>query len=352
MTTSFWAERRVLLTGHTGFKGGWLALMLQRLGAEVSGLALAPDTDPSLYALLQPVLALRSRLGDMRDEAVVRRAVAESNPEIVIHMAAQALVRRSYAEPVATFASNVMGTAHLLEALRTAAKPKAVLVVTSDKVYANDGTANAFAEGAPLGGHDPYSASKAATEITTAAWSASFLAPAGIALATARAGNVVGGGDFAADRIVPDIWRARRTGRPLLLRNPEATRPWQHVLDPLAGYLAFAERLATSGPGKLPPALNFGPRDDAGITVAGVAERMLAALDEQQGWVRDASTNPPEQQTLALDTTLAQKTLGWHAKLGTDEALAWTADWYRTFDRGEDVIALMQRQIERHEALA
>ena len=229
---------------------------------------------------------------------------------------------------------------------------KAVLVVTSDKVYANDGTAIAFAEGAPLGGHDPYSASKAATEMTAAAWSASFLAPAGIAVATARAGNVVGGGDFAADRIVPDIWRARQAGTPLALRNPEATRPWQHVLDPLSGYLAYAERLAAAGPGKLPPALNFGPRDRAGITVASVAERMLAALDDKQRWVRDTGANPPEQQTLALDTSLAQQALGWRARLGTDEALAWTADWYRAFDRGVDVTAFMLRQIERHEAMA
>jgi CDP-glucose 4,6-dehydratase len=348
---AFWAGRRVLLTGHTGFKGSWLALWLQQLGAEVTALALAPDSEPSLFDILRPAWKLHSRLGDIRNADAVGSAVAAAMPEIVIHMAAQALVRRSYREPLVTFESNVIGTARLLDAVRAAHSVKTVLVVTSDKVYENSEGERAFTEAAPLGGHDPYSASKAAAEIATAAWATSFLRPVGIAVATARAGNVIGGGDFAEDRIVPDIWRAARAGKPLELRHPQATRPWQHVLDPLAGYLAFAERLAAGGAAQLPPALNFGPRDVERLTVAVIANRMLAALGAAQSWTQASDPGPAEKQTLALDTSLARRTLGWRSKLGIGESLEWTAAWYRAYGSGQDMVEFTRRQIERYEAL-
>ena len=240
----FWQGRRVLLTGHTGFKGAWAALWLERLGAEVFGLARPPDTEPNLYTLLAPSQA--GILADLMDRAAVRDAVAEARPQIVIHMAAQALVRRSYADPVETFASNVMGTVNLLDALGQQKDLEAVLVVTSDKVYGQGQGSGPFVEGDALGGVDPYSASKACVEHVVASW-AQGLWTEGPRLATARAGNVIGGGDWAADRIIPDVWRAWTGGAPLSLRNPQATRPWQHVLDALSGYLLYVERLAGAG---------------------------------------------------------------------------------------------------------
>ena len=271
---AFWRDRRVLLTGHTGFKGAWLALWLERLGAQVFGLALPPTIpSPRGFPNWRPRRS-RSRIGDIRDAGVVARAVQEARPQIVIHMAAQALVRRSYRAPVETFATNVMGTAHLLDSLRGAEGLQAVLVVTTDKVYRNDGNGHPFAEDDPLGGADPYSASKAAAEIVVASMATSFFGGKGVA--TARAGNVIGGGDWSEDRLIPDIWRAVKAGKPLRLRNPEATRPWQHVLDPLAGYLRYAERLASGA--DVPKALNFGPLPGDALTVAEIADAMLAAM--------------------------------------------------------------------------
>jgi CDP-glucose 4,6-dehydratase len=287
---AFWRGRRVLLTGHTGFKGAWLALWLEQLGAEVVGLALPPDTEPALYSLLAPIIGLRSRVGDIRDPVMLAQAVSEARPQIVIHLAAQALVRRSYRRPVETFGINVMGTALLLDSLRAVADLQAVLVITTDKVYRNSGRGEPFGEDDPLGGGDPYSASKAAAELATASMAASFFAGRGVAVATARAGNVIGGGDWSEDRLIPDIWRAVHSGAPLRLRNPQATRPWQHVLEPLAGYLRYAERLASGA--NVPRALNFGPPLGDVATVAEVADAMLAALHAGQGWIKDDVEQP------------------------------------------------------------
>ncbi|HVV92408.1 MAG TPA: CDP-glucose 4,6-dehydratase [Hyphomicrobiales bacterium] len=353
LDNGFWRGRRVLLTGHTGFKGGWAAFWLKRLGAAVTGLALAPDTEPDLWTLARVGDGLHSHIADLRDPEAVAAVVREARPELVLHMAAQPLVRRSYAAPVETFATNVIGTVHLLEALRDASGLRAVLVVTSDKVYANAETGRAFAEGDALGGHDPYAASKAAAELVTASYAASFFAGAGVQVATARGGNVMGGGDFAADRLVPDAWRAARAGRPLVLRHPGATRPWQHVLDCVAGYLAYLQAL---GAGRaVPRALNFGPATAADpVTVSQIAEAVQRALGAPAGWVvaEDAAADPRrEMAALALDPAAAQRALGWRCRLSTGDAVRFTADWYRALAAGADMAAVTGDQIAAYERL-
>jgi CDP-glucose 4,6-dehydratase len=346
----FWRDRRVLLTGHTGFKGAWAALWLARLGARVTGLSLAPDTEPSLWASIGSGLIEAEILGDMRDLATVNDAVARARPSVVLHMAAQALVRRSYAEPVETFAVNLMGTVNLLEALRTAEALEAVLVVTTDKVYANSDQGRDFAEDDPIGGHDPYSSSKAAAEIATASYAASFFTRRGVALATARAGNVIGGGDWAPDRLVPDVWRAAARGEAVELRHPEATRPWQHVLEPLAGYFLYLEALARRQ--DVPKALNFGPPAGAAATVASVAEAMAQALGAPTAWRRDETPTPPEMKLLSLDPSRAMKSLGWRPRLSCDEAVQWSARWYAEHDSGAEPLRLCQAQLDAYESLS
>jgi CDP-glucose 4,6-dehydratase len=348
----FWQGRRVLLTGHTGFKGAWLSLWLEQLGAEVFGMALAPDTKPSLFPMLAPFAKQHSEIADLRERALVAGLVRHARPHIVIHMAAQPLVRRSYREPVATYATNVMGTVHLLDALRDNAELQVVLVITTDKVYRNDGGAQPFTERDPLGGHDPYAASKVAAEFVTASFAASYFADRGVAVATARAGNVIGGGDWALDRLIPDLWRALRAGEPLRLRYPQATRPWQHVLEPLCGYLAYIEKLSEGG--EIPRALNFGPVPGAAITVAAAAETMLQAMRSPLDWRPAVYTGPQPKEApdLALDPSLAATTLGWRPRLDAAQALAWTAGWYRAFNDGADARALCLDQLRRYEALA
>lgn len=346
----FWSQQRVLLTGHTGFKGAWASLWLERLGAEVHGLSLAPDHVPDLYSRLAPFGGATSTIADINDLAAVRAAVAAARPTLVLHMAAQPLVRRSYAEPLLTFATNITGTAHVLEALRDAPELKAALIVTTDKVYRNDGDGRRFVESDRLGGHDPYSASKAGTELVAAAYADSFLTKAGVTVATARAGNVVGGGDWSADRLVPDVWRALHAGTPLELRYPLATRPWQHVLDCLSGYFGFLRALATT-PG-LPRALNFGPAaGDAPVTVAEVADIVAKALGSTTGWRQAPGDHPREAPALALDADAAAQALGWRPLLPARTALTWSADWYRRFDAGEDARAITLAQLTAYEAL-
>jgi CDP-glucose 4,6-dehydratase len=347
----FWQGRRVLLTGHTGFKGAWAALWLTRLGAEIHGLSLAPETDPNpnLFDILGDWSAISSRTGDIRDRETLRQAVAEARPEIVIHMAAQALVRRSYREPAETFDTNVMGTVNLLDALRGADGLQAVLVVTSDKVYENREDGRAMDESDPLGGDDPYSASKAAAEIVTAAMTRSFFEEGGVPVATARSGNVIGGGDFSEDRLVPDLWRAGRAGQPLVLRYPRATRPWQHVLDPVGGYLRYIEKLVVGACDRR--ALNFGPDNAETMTVAAVAERMMGDLGMKDAWVQAEGKQPKEKQTLTLNASLAADAIGWRPALDMGQAAQWTADWYRAFDRGDDMRTFTLAQLEEYEGL-
>jgi CDP-glucose 4,6-dehydratase len=348
---TFWPKQRILLTGHTGFKGAWASLWLERLGAEVAGYALAPDHRPDLFSCLGPFKRARSDIGDLAERDRLGALAADFRPTLLLHMAAQPLVRRSYTDPAATFATNVQGTVHVLEAVRELPGLRAALVVTTDKVYRNDDEGRPFAEDDALGGHDPYSASKAAAELVTASYRASFFERRGVPLATARAGNVIGGGDWSEDRLVPDIWRALKAGKPVELRYPDATRPWQHVLDPLSGYFAYLEKLAESPAGAIPSALNFGPRPDAGsVRVAEMAESLQQQLSAPRGWAQAAGDHPPEMNMLALDSRRAAAALGWQARLSTGEAVEWTTNWYREFEEGQDMRRFSLEQIEAYEA--
>jgi CDP-glucose 4,6-dehydratase len=339
---TFWPGRRVLLTGHTGFKGAWLHLWLRELGADVAGFALQPATDPSLWALIGT--DARSIIGDVRDQATLRGVIARVDPEIVIHMAAQALVRESYRDPVGTYGTNVLGTVMLLDALRSAPRLRATVVVTSDKVYDNQGAGRAFAEGDRLGGHDPYSNSKACAELVTASFRESYYR-AGPPLASARAGNVIGGGDWSADRLIPDCIRALETGRRVRLRYPDAIRPWQHVLEPLSGYLDLAQALVEA-PERAPPAVNFGPDPASFRSVSEVVAGFSARFGGAPGWEPDPGEHVPEAACLTLSSDLAADTLGWHWTLELEQSLAWTADWYRAQRDGKNMLEFSRRQLQ------
>ncbi len=346
---AFWRGLRVLLTGHTGFKGAWAALWLRRLGAEVHGLALAPDTDPSLWIEAGEGLLATETRADLADAAAVRATVAAARPEIVLHLAGQALVRRALEAPLETVRTNTLGTANLLEALRFCDSLRAAVIVTTDKVYDNDESGRGFAESDRLGGDEPYGASKAAAELLTRAYASTYFAPRGIGVGTARAGNVIGGGNWSADRLVPDIWRAAVRGVPLVLRAPLATRPWQHVLEPLAGYFLYAEALAAGG--DVPSALNFGPAHDAPVTVAEIATSMAEALGVAQPWRVEPDADLAEARLLALDSRLARNSLGWHPHLAAPDAVEWTASWYAAHRGGAEARTLCLDQIDRYEAL-
>jgi CDP-glucose 4,6-dehydratase len=351
VTPDFWRDRRVLLTGHTGFKGAWLALWLERLGAQVSAFALPPATQPSLFSLLAPWPRLDYAFADLVDERSSRRALARTQPEIVFHLAAQALVRPAYANPVATFETNVLGTIHLLEALRRAPSVRVCLVVTSDDAYANELDGRPFREGDALGGKDPYSASKACQELVAASYGASFLAAAGVRVATARAGNVIGGGDWAVDRLVPDFIRAISGGNTLRLRHPEATRPWQHVFDPLAGYLMYAERLYAGE--ALPDALNFGPPAGEVRTVSWLADQLVSQWGRGSRWERgDSARHLPEAMALTLDPALAQSTLGWRQRYTLEEAVHRTVAWYRAHADGRPMRAYSLEELDSFQSEA
>jgi CDP-glucose 4,6-dehydratase len=342
----FWSGRRVLLTGHTGFKGSWLTLWLQMMGAKVTGFSLAPETDPSLYALAGLDRDYPDSLGDIRDARALRAVVAKARPQIVLHMAAQPLVRRSVREPIETFDVNVMGTAHVLDALRDVEGLEAILIITTDKIYENPEHGLPFKESDPLGGHDPYSASKAAAELVTASYARTYFEARNVPVATARGGNVIGGGDFSEDRIVPDIYRAMRANTPLVLRNPNATRPWQHVLDCLEGYVAYAQALAQGR--ALPRAMNLGPVSAADVPVHVLADAMQQALGAAQGWVLAEGPQPREMQALSLDCTRAQQDLGFSDHLVGVKAIEATAKWYLAFSRGKDMRAYTLKSIEEH----
>jgi CDP-glucose 4,6-dehydratase len=354
VTPGFWSGRRVLVTGHTGFKGAWLSFWLAELGAEVSGLALPPATKPNLHDLLG--LAGRGRFvhADINDGKALDAVLQEARPEVVVHMAAQALVRASYAAPVATFAVNVLGTVALLDAVRRCPHTRAVLVVTSDKAYENQGRAEGYRETDALGGHDPYSASKACTELATAAMRRSYFAAGGhpARIATVRAGNVIGGGDWSGDRLVPDIVRGWLGGSGVVrLRHPDAVRPWQHVLDPLAAYLGLAERLLTDGEG-FDEAWNFGPDPAGHRTVMAVAQALLAALGRGRIETAPDPGATHEAAVLALDCTKARTRLGWRPCLDFPAAVAMTADWYAAWVRGEDMRAVTRLQLAAFAGLA
>ncbi len=339
----FWRGKRVFLTGHTGFKGSWLALWLRQLGAEVTGYALTPPTDPSLYDLARVQEGIRDLRGDVRDLESVYKVLQEANPDIVIHMAAQSLVRRSYADPVETYSTNFMGTVHVLEAVRRAVGIRAVLIVTSDKCYENREGVWSYRENEPMGGYDPYSSSKGCAELATVAYRRSYL-HGDTAVASARAGNVIGGGDWAEDRLIPDLMRAASDRRTAQIRNPRAVRPWQHVLEPLSGYLALAERLYRDGQA-FAEAWNFGPADEDAKPVEWIA-REMALLWEDVRWKQDDASHPHETEYLSLDCSKARARLGWIPRLPLSEALSWTVQWYRGYDAGLDMRRLTEEQIE------
>jgi CDP-glucose 4,6-dehydratase len=345
--SEFWRDRRVFLTGHTGFKGAWMHLWLRHMGAKVTGYALAPHTQPSLFDLLQ--LADGSRIGDIRDASTVEGALHAANPQVLIHMAAQALVRESYRDPLTTFSTNVLGTGILLQACRNLKHLECALIVTSDKVYENHDTAKPFVEGDRLGGHDPYSNSKACAELLTASFRESFFG-AGPPIATVRAGNVIGGGDWSRDRLIPDCVQALKVDRPVALRYPESVRPWQHVLEPLSGYLVLAQALIES-PSSAPRAVNFGPEPSSFCTVREVVEAFSARFSGKPGWQRDLGTHPKEAAALTLSSNLAHSSLGWYPRLDVRESLAWTADWYRAHAGGEDMAKYSTMQIAQYQTL-
>lgn len=352
---SFWCNKSVLLTGHTGFKGAWLAIWLHALGAKVSGYALEPPTDPSLFRLARvEQLIASSVIADIRDGQLLQQFFNAVKPEIVIHMAAQSLVRTSYSEPVATYATNVMGTVNLLEAVRHSPEVRAVINVTTDKCYENRELGSPFTEDEPMGGDDPYSNSKACSELVTKAWRRSFFnQPDGnrhqVAVATARAGNVIGGGDWAKDRLLPDFFRAVQAGNVIKIRNPQSIRPWQHVLEPLSGYLLLAQCLYEQG-AEVAESWNFGPAESDAQPVASVAEYLCARWGQDSRYELDRSDQPPEAGFLRLDSSKSRSRLGWQPRWKLKKAIDATVDWVLQWQVGADPYVLTRSQIEQYEA--
>jgi CDP-glucose 4,6-dehydratase len=352
MNPSFWSDKKIFLTGHTGFKGSWLSLWLQQLGASVTGYALAPPTHPCLFEVAQVPQGMTSIIGDIRDGTMLTNVMRQAAPDIVIHMAAQPLVRRSYVDPVETYSTNVMGTVHLLEAVRQTPSARAVVNVTTDKCYENKEWVWGYRENEPMGGFDPYSSSKGCAELVTAAYRNSFFKSSKhsepqVALATARAGNVIGGGDWAEDRLIPDILRAIEAGQPVNIRNPHATRPWQHVLEPLSGYLALAEKLYTQGPA-FAEAFNFGPAEEDAKPVQWIVEQLTQQWGDGAAWHLDGGTHPHEAHYLKLDCSKARATLGWqpHWKLGqTLQAIIVWHKAHSAHQSSQDMRALCLQQI-------
>jgi CDP-glucose 4,6-dehydratase len=343
----FWRGKRVLLTGHTGFKGSWLSLWLQTMGAKVRGISLEPPTTPALFEVARVADGMDHQTADIRDYDKIRALVANFRPEIVIHMAAQPLVRLSYSQPIETAATNVMGTVQVLEAARHAGSVRAIVSVTTDKCYENREWVWGYRENEPMGGHDPYSNSKGCAELVSSAYRKSFFKAEGIAIATARAGNVIGGGDWALDRLVPDILRALEQGHPVQIRNPHAIRPWQHVLEPLSGYLLLAERLYEHGQTDA-EGWNFGPRDEDAQPVQWIVERLCAAWGQGASWSLQAGDHPHEAHYLKLDISKAKHRLQWSPRWSLQTALSRIIDWHQAWLSGADMRAFCLQQINRY----
>jgi len=355
MNPSFWQGKRVLLTGHTGFKGSWLSLWLQSLGAQVTGYALAPTTKPSLFEIADVAQGMTSVIGDIRDLAKLQAVFAKHKPEIVIHMAAQPLVRYSYQNPVETYATNVMGTVHVLEAVRSTPGVKAVVNITTDKCYENREWVWGYRETEPMGGFDPYSNSKGCAELVSSAYRSSFFNANnydqhGVALATVRAGNVIGGGDWARDRLIPDILTAFEQGKKVEIRNPHAIRPWQHVMEPLRGYLTLAEKLFERGP-IFAEAWNFGPHYEDAKPVGWIVEQMSALWGGDAQWQVDTSNHPHEAHYLKLDISKARSLLDWHPALRLKDALELIIDWSKRRQAGANMRQLTLAQLHDYQAL-
>lgn len=345
--SEFWRGRRVFVTGHTGFKGSWLTLWLQSLGAEVCGFALLPPTNPSLFEVARVGAGLHFVVGDVRSLAAVNAAMADFQPEVVMHLAAQSLVRASYHQPVDTYATNVMGTVHVLESARRVASVRCVVNVTTDKCYDNRDWVWPYREDEPMGGHDPYSSSKGCAELVTAAYRASFMREGGVALATARAGNVIGGGDWATDRLVPDVLRAFDAGEPVQLRHPAAVRPWQHVLEPLSGYLHLAQCLWEQGD-SVAEGWNFGPQADDARPVQWIVEQLARRWGAGARWQVADGIHPHEAHALKLDISKAQCRLGWRPRWDLAMALEHTLRWHQAWRSGQDMRAFCLHQIAQY----
>ena len=351
LNRSFWRGRKVFLTGHTGFKGSWLSLWLGSLGADLTGYSLDPPTRPNLFEQAAVGNTLRSIYGDIRDFAAIKNAIEECRPEVIIHMAAQTVVRRGYEDPIENYSSNVMGTVHVLEAVRQLKRPCAVVNVTSDKCYENREWIWGYRENEPMGGRDPYSNSKGCAELVTSAYRESFFSKEmfsehRIALGSARAGNAIGGGDWTSDQLIPDLIRAFLAGRPCQIRNPLAIRPWQFVLEPLRGYLMLAEKLMEDGP-QYASGWNFGPVDTDAKPVEWIADELVRLWGSGAAWSQDQASHPHEAQALKLDASKAKSRLAWHPVLPLKDALGWIAKWYRECESGSDLQRFTQTQIER-----
>ena len=353
---SSWQGRRVFLIGHTGFKGCWLAIWLAAKGAEVRGFALDPSSEPNLFHLASVGDVVEDDRGDIRDYHRLEASLKDFAPEVVFHLAAQPLVRRSYADPLGTYGTNVLGTANVLEAVRKSASVRAVVCVTTDKCYENHETGQSYRESDPLGGHDPYSSSKACAEIVVAAFRDSYfplnrIGEHRVAIATARAGNVIGGGDWSEDRLIPDLIRGFGSGRPVLIRNPKAIRPWQHVLEPLHGYIMLAEQLL-AGRAEAASAFNFGPSDEEEWPVERMATKFAGMWGNGASWIPDSSPSVTEAQSLHLDSRKAQAVLGWRPRLKIEMAAEWTLNWYRAYSGVSNMLDKTMLQLANYERLA
>lgn len=356
MRPGFWAGKKVLITGHTGFKGSWLSLWLQVAGARVTGFSLDRPSDPCLFDLASVASGITDIHGDIRNLSLLTSCLRESECEVVIHMAAQSLVRRSYRDPLDTYSTNVMGTANVLEAVRNSDTVRVVIIVTSDKCYENREQDAGYKETDPMGGFDPYSSSKGCAELVTAAWRNSYFNPADyaahrVAVASARAGNVIGGGDWAEDRIIPDIMNAFQERRPVTLRNPAAIRPWQFVMEPLNGYLTLAERMWDDG-SAYSSAWNFGPEDARLRSVSWLTDALAVRWGKGAGWHAHADNHPHEAKLLRLDCTHARQHLQWKPLQDTEESLDWIVEWYRAYFNGSDVRAVTLDQVRRFQESA
>jgi CDP-glucose 4,6-dehydratase len=347
LKSEFWSGRRVVLTGHTGFKGSWLLLMLDAMGAKVTGLSLTPETKPAMFHQIGGEKLCDHHVADIRDHAAVANIIGDAQPEVLLHLAAQPLVRRSYADPVESFATNVVGTANVLDAARKVAGLKAIVSVTTDKCYENVGQLHGYVESDRLGGHDPYSNSKACAELVSQCFRDSYFADKGVGVATARAGNVIGGGDYSNDRLVPDAARAFAADRVLEIRNPQAVRPWQHVIEPLSGYLLLAERLVGE-PARYTGGWNFGPAASDMAPVSRVIDLLAAHYGRASGYVQQPGDHPHEAAMLTLDSTKAIRELGWSPRLSLEQATGWSAEWYRAVAAGVDARILSQMQIRQY----
>jgi CDP-glucose 4,6-dehydratase len=354
ISAQFWQGKRVFVTGHTGFKGSWLCLWLQEMGAVVTGYALPSPSEPSLFEAAKVASGMHSIIADVRDGETLRAAMQAARPEIVIHMAAQPLVRYSYLNPVETYGTNVMGVVHLLEAVRATPGVRAVVNVTSDKCYENKEWAWGYRENEPMGGYDPYSNSKGCAELVTSAYRSSYFNPAkyaehGVALASGRAGNVIGGGDWAQDRLIPDMLRAISKAQPVQIRNPEAIRPWQHVLEPLSGYLMLAERLCKDG-AAFAEGFNFGPADTDAKPVSWIIERLTSRWGDGAAWQLEGTPQPHEATYLKLDCSKAHARLGWHPRWAIGQTIDQIVAWHRAYDVGQDMRRLTLSQIQDYQA--